>query len=102
MNITSNLLAANCPYTFIDVVPVDVIPSLETLLQTCHFLDRELRDECLEWRTWTVARFCKELRLAVPDVSVDVIPSLETLLQTRHFLDRELRDECLTLKIRIA
>jgi hypothetical protein len=40
MNITSNLLAANCPYTFIDVVPVDVIPSLETLLQTRHFLDR--------------------------------------------------------------
>ena len=43
MNITSNLLAANCPYSFVDVVPVDVIPSLETLLQTRHFLDRELR-----------------------------------------------------------
>lgn len=70
MNITSNLLAANCPYSFVDVVPVDVIPSLETLLQTRHFLDRELRDECLKWRTWTVARFCQELRIAVPDIAV--------------------------------
>ena len=70
MNITSNLLAANCPYTFVDVVPVEVIPSLETLLQTRHFLDRELRDECLKWRTWPVARFCQELRLAVPDIAV--------------------------------
>jgi hypothetical protein len=70
MSITSNLLAANCPYTFVDIVPVEVIPALETLLQTRHFLDRELRDECLKWRTWTVARFCQELRLAVQDIAV--------------------------------
>jgi hypothetical protein len=47
-----------------------LISSLETLLQTRHFLDREFRDECLKRRTWTVARFCQELRLAVPNIAV--------------------------------
>lgn len=49
MNITSNLLAAKCPYTFVDVVPVDVIPSLETLLQTRHFLDRGFNGVLGQW-----------------------------------------------------
>ena len=33
MNITDIFFARNCPYSFIDVVPLDVIPFFETLLQ---------------------------------------------------------------------
>ena len=70
MNITDILLARNCPYSFIDVVPLDVIPFFETLLQRQYPLDRHLREECLQWRTWTTSRFCGELRKAVPDTAV--------------------------------
>ena len=51
VNITDILSAKNCPYSIIDVVPVDVIPFFETLLQRQYPLDRHLRDECLKWRT---------------------------------------------------
>ena len=70
MNITDILLARNCPYSFIDVVPLDVILFFETLLQRQYPLDRHLREECLQWRTWTTSRFCGELRKAVPDTAV--------------------------------
>ena len=70
MNITDILLAKNCPYSVIDVVPLDVIPFFETLLQRQYPLDRQLRDDCLQWRTWSTSRFCGELRKAVPDTAV--------------------------------
>ena len=70
MNITDILLAKNCPYSVIDVVPLDVIPFFETLLQRQYPLDRQLRDDCLLWRTWSTSRFCGELRKAVPDTAV--------------------------------
>ena len=33
-------------------------------------MDRHLREECLQWRTWTTSRFCGERRKAVPDTAV--------------------------------
>ena len=40
------------------------------MLQRQYPLDRHLREECLQWRTWTTSRFCGELRKAVPDTAV--------------------------------
>ena len=51
MNITTLLLTLDCPYTFVDVVPHDVILHLETLLQTRFYMDRIARKACLQWRT---------------------------------------------------
>ena len=45
MNVTDIPLARNCPYSFIDVVPLDVTPFFETLLQKQYqqyLLDRHL------------------------------------------------------------
>ena len=71
MNITTLLLTRDCPYTFVDVVPLDdVIPHLETLLQTRFYMERISRKACLQWRTWTVEQFCYELRKAVPDTAI--------------------------------
>jgi hypothetical protein len=52
--ITNTLLLLDCPFTFVDVVPEEVIPHLETLLQTRHWMDRVARKFGLQWRTWTL------------------------------------------------
>ena len=70
MTITTNLLSRDCPYTFHEVVPHAIVPSLETLLQQNHAYDRVARKACLQWPTWTVEQFCYELRKAVPDIAV--------------------------------
>ena len=67
MNITTLLLTRDCPYTFVDIVPLDVIPHLETLLQTRFYMDRISRKAYLQWRTWTVEHFCYE---PVPDTAI--------------------------------
>ena len=70
MSITTTLLMLDCPFTFVDVVPIEVVPYLETLLQSRHYLDRVARKACLQWRTWTLDQFVYELRAAVPDSAV--------------------------------
>jgi hypothetical protein len=70
MSITNTLLMLDCPFTFVDVVPEEVVPDLKTLLQTRHWMDRVARKSCLQWRTWTLNRFVYELRQAVPDSAV--------------------------------
>ena len=70
INTTEILLAKNCPYSFIDVVLLDVIPFFEALLRKQYPLDKHSREECLQWRTWTTSRFCGERRKAVPDTAV--------------------------------
>ena len=70
MNITNTLLMLDCPFTFVDVIPTEVIPSFETLLQSRHYLDKVARKACLNWRTWTLDQFVYELRAAVPDTAV--------------------------------
>ena len=87
MTITNTLLMLDCPFTFIDVVPLEVVPFLETLLQTRHFLDREARKACLQWRTWTVDQFVYELRLAVPDSAVARPHSSESFYELIAKLD---------------
>jgi hypothetical protein len=73
MSITNTFLMLDCPFTFVDVVPEEVVPHLETLLQTRHWMDRVARKSCLQWRTWTLNQFVYELRQAVPD-SADARP----------------------------
>jgi hypothetical protein len=46
MSITTTLLMLDCPFTFVDVVPIEVVPYLETLLQSRHYLDRVARKAC--------------------------------------------------------
>ena len=71
LSITNDLRKNCCPYTFLDVVPLDVEQSLAILLQRQYCAERAIRDECGEWKSWTTERFCKELLKAVPDESID-------------------------------
>ena len=71
LSITNDLLKNGCPYTFLDVVPLDIEQSLVTLLQRQYCTERAIRDECELWKSWTTERFCKELLKAVPDESID-------------------------------
>jgi hypothetical protein len=68
----------DCPFTFVDVIPTEVIPSFETLLQTRHYLDKVARKACLNWRTWTLDH---ELRAAVPDTAVARLHSSESFYE---------------------
>jgi hypothetical protein len=70
INITNTLMMKDCPFTFVDVVPTDVEESLLSLFQARHFMNRQLRKECVHWKTWTFDKFVKELRFAVPDTKV--------------------------------
>ena len=71
LSIVDELRKTGCPYTFRDVVPLDVEQSLVTLLQRQYCNDRSARDDCESWKSWTTERFCKELLKAVPDESID-------------------------------
>ncbi len=71
LSIVDELRNTGCPYTFRDVVPLDVEQSLVTLLQRQYCNDRSARDDCESWKSWTTERFCKELLKAVPDESID-------------------------------
>ena len=68
--ITNELCKVGCPYTFLDVVPLDVKPFLVTLLQRQYYLDRAKRDDCRLWESWTSEKFCKELLSACPDSAI--------------------------------
>ena len=74
--------ATGCPYTFRDVVPLDVEKSLVTLLQRQYCNLRAARDDCENWKTWTADRFCKELLKAVPDKSIDTPLGQASFLET--------------------
>ena len=68
--ITNELCKVGCPYTFLDVVPLDVKPFLVTLLQRQYYMDRARRDDCKLWESWTSEKFCKELLTACPDSAI--------------------------------
>ena len=70
INITNTLMMKDCPFTFVDVVPTDVEESLLNLFQARYFMNRQLRKECVYWKTWTLDKFVEELRFAVPDTKV--------------------------------
>jgi hypothetical protein len=78
INITNTLMMKDCPFTFVDVVPTDVEESLLNLFQARYFMNRQLRKECVNWKTWTLDKFVEELRFAVPDIKVSRPYSSET------------------------
>jgi hypothetical protein len=96
MNITTTLQMLDCPFTFVDVVPLDVVPHLETLLQTRHYMDKVARKACLQWRSWTLDRFVYELRAAVPDSAVARSHSSESFheLVAKEHVDFDLDNDC--------
>ena len=49
LGITNDLRKVGCPFTFLDVVPLDVEQYLVTLLQRGYCTDRATRDECEDW-----------------------------------------------------
>jgi hypothetical protein len=57
INITNTLMMKDCPFTFVDVVPTDVEESLLNLFQARYFMNRQLRKECVHWKTWTLDKF---------------------------------------------
>ena len=69
--ITNDLRKVGCPFTFLDVVPLDVEQYLVTLLQRGYCTDIATRDECEDCKNWSTERFCTELLKAVPDESID-------------------------------
>jgi hypothetical protein len=70
VNITNALMMKDCPFNFVDVVPTDVEESLLNLFQYRYFMNRQLRKECVQWKTWTPDKFVEELKFAVPDTNV--------------------------------
>jgi hypothetical protein len=57
VNITNTLMMKDCPITFVDVVPTDVEESLLNLFQARYFMNRQLRKECVHWKSWTLGKF---------------------------------------------
>jgi hypothetical protein len=51
VKITNTLMMKDCPFTFVDVVPTDVEESLLNLFQARYFMNRQLRKECIHWKT---------------------------------------------------
>ena len=49
LGITNDLRKVGYPFTFLDVVPLDVEQYLVTLLQRGYCTDRATRDECEDW-----------------------------------------------------
>ena len=82
LSIVDDLSKTGCPYTFRDVVPLDVEQSLVTLLQRQYCNLRAARDDCENLKTWTTERFCKELLKAVPDKSIDTPLGQASFLET--------------------
>ena len=78
IKVTNVLMMKDCPFTFVDVVPTDVEESLLNLFQSRHFMNRQLRKECIQWKTWTLDKFVEELKFAVPDTLVSRPYSSET------------------------
>jgi hypothetical protein len=81
VNITNALMMKDCPLTFVDVVPTDVEESLLNLFQARCFMNRQLRKECVHWKTWSLDKFVEELRYAVPDTKVSRPYSSQTFYE---------------------
>jgi hypothetical protein len=81
INITNTLMMKDCPFTFVDVVPTEVEESLLNLFQARYFMNRQLRKECVHWKTWTLDKFVVELKFAVPDTKVSKPYSSETFYE---------------------
>jgi hypothetical protein len=94
IKITNILMMKDCPFTFVDVVPTDVEDSLLNLFQSRHFMNLQLRKECIQWKTWTLDKFV-ELRFAVPDTKVSRPYSSETYdeLVAKQNIQFDLEDE---------
>ena len=95
IKITNILMMKDCPFTFVDVVPTDVEDSLLNLFQSRHFMNRQLRKDCVQWKTWTLDKFVEELRFAVPDTKVSRPYSSETYyeLVAKQNVQFDLEDE---------
>ena len=70
VSITTNLLSEGCHYNFLDVIPFQNQPFIETLLMKQYTTDPMKMEECVTWKSWSRQKFCQELLSAVPDTSV--------------------------------
>ena len=70
VSITTNLLSEGCHYNFLDVIPIQNQPFVETLLMKQYTTDPVKMEKCASWKSWSRQKFCQELLSAVPDTSV--------------------------------
>ena len=70
VSITTNLLSEGCHYNFLDIIPLQNQPFVETLLMKQYTTDPVKMEECASWKSWSRQKFCQELLSAVPDTSV--------------------------------
>jgi transposase InsO family protein len=70
VSITTNLLSEGCHYNFLDVIPLQNQPFIETLLMKQYTTEPMKMEECATWKSWSRQKFCQELLSAVPDTSV--------------------------------
>ena len=59
----------NCPFRPVHLVPPEEWSSFLSLLKRRYSMDEKKRNECIDWQSWPVSRFCKELKEAVPNVT---------------------------------
>ena len=85
-----------CPFTPSDCVPASARTTFLSLLQRRYHSDAVLRTECRQWPTWSVKRFCEELKDAVPAVTeaqAQIMGFIEAI--TRVKLNFDLQDPLL-------
>ena len=69
IKVTHLLQTYLCPFTPVDCVPPDSRSRFLSLLKRRYSMDEVKRNECNDWQTWSVERFCTELNEAVPNVT---------------------------------
>ena len=69
LKVTHVLQTFNCPFNPVDCVPPSERSQFQSLLQRRYSMDPVKRAECRLWETWSVDRFCEELKEAVPNVT---------------------------------
>ena len=70
LDVTQILTSYRCPFTPADCVPASERSRFLSLLQRRYHNDAVGRQDCRNWETWSVTKFCKELKEAVPDITV--------------------------------
>ena len=69
LDVTQILSSYRCPFSLADCVPAHERLRFLALLQRRYHNDAAKRAEFRNWETWSVVRYCKELKEAVPDVT---------------------------------
>ena len=59
----------NCPFRPVSLVPPEEWASFLSLLKRGYSMDEVKRNECNDWQSWSISRFCEELKEAVPNVT---------------------------------